>query len=201
MPSRYDKYATHLTSRRTDDWDYTQPATYFVTICTEGRLCLFGEVRRGRVLLNPLGTIVVEEWRRSEDIRDRVHLDAFVVMPNHLHGIVVFADLDVEAPTCPRGYRAFETAGGSENPSKESNSEKASTGGSANRKRKIRMMEQRRTAVRRLRNRTGRTITNCIVHPGRWDRSSPGSNPPRPRGSIGIGMRRGPRCGNGIITT
>ena len=107
MPSRYEQYTTHHTSRRTDGWDYTQPAAYFVTICTEGRRCLFGAVERGRMFVNALGTIVAEEWHRSETIRDRVHLDAFVVMPNHLHGIVVFADPSVAAPTCPRGYRAF----------------------------------------------------------------------------------------------
>ena len=71
-----------------------------------------------------------------------MHLNAFVVMPNrpkgdsrsgrgvnHLHGIVVFADPVVEAPTCPRGYRLFG-GGESEDRSQESRSEKVSTGGS-----------------------------------------------------------------------
>jgi len=121
MRPRYEEYTTHHTSRRTDGWDYTQPAAYFVTICalsearkcskerTQDRVCLFGTVERGRMFVNALGKIVAEEWRRSETIRDRVHLDAFIIMPNHLHGIVVFADPEVEAPTCPRGYRAFGT--------------------------------------------------------------------------------------------
>jgi REP element-mobilizing transposase RayT len=127
MPSRYESYTTHYTSRRTDDWDYTRPAAYFVTICTQDRACLFGAVRRGRMHLNVVGRIVAEEWRRSETIRDRVHLDAFIVMPNHLHGIVVFADPDVEAPTCPRGYRLFDGPW-AENPSRKSNPEKAPNG-------------------------------------------------------------------------
>lgn len=127
MPSRYDKNATHHTSRRTDGWDYTQPAVYFVTLCTRDRACLFGAVNRGRMSLNPFGQIVVEEWRRSEAIRDRVHLDAFVVMPNHLHGIVAFAEPEVEAPTCPWGYQIF---GGEEarGELQESPADKASTG-------------------------------------------------------------------------
>lgn len=111
MPSDYEKYATHHTSRRTDGWDYTQPAAYFVTICTAERAYLFGTIERGRMYVNALGKIVATEWQRSETIRDRVHLDAFIIMPNHLHGIVVFADPDVDAPTCPRGYRAFGTDG------------------------------------------------------------------------------------------
>ncbi len=136
MPSKYDHYTTHHTSRRADGWDYTQPAAYFVTICTANRRCLFGTVRRGRMYLNALGRITADEWQQSDAIRDRVHLDAFVVMPNHLHGIVVFADPDAEAPTCPRNYRVFGGESGSdsnagENDSgDESDSTKASTGGS-----------------------------------------------------------------------
>ena len=126
MPSRYEKYTTHHTSRRTDGWDYTRPAAYFVTVCTQDRRCLFGVVEEGRMYLNALGQIVVGEWKRSEEIRDRVHLDAFVVMPNHLHGIVVFADPDVEAPTCPRGYRAF--GGWTGDPADLTDSGKASHG-------------------------------------------------------------------------
>jgi REP element-mobilizing transposase RayT len=82
------------------------------------------------MVLNRLGRIVAEEWNRSEEVRDRVHLDAFVVMPNHLHGIVVFADPDVYAPTCPRGYRVFGATGRAEGPSDDSNSEIPSHGGS-----------------------------------------------------------------------
>ena len=131
MPSRYEKYTTHHTSRRTDGWDYTQPAAYFVTVCTQDRWCLFGVVEEGRMYLNALGRIVVGEWKRSEEIRDRVHLDAFVVMPNHLHGILVFADPDVDAPTCPRNYRALGTTSSddsNESPD-ESDPVKPSTGG------------------------------------------------------------------------
>ena len=145
MPSRYEKYATHHTSRRTDRGDYTQPAAYFVTVCTQDRRCLFGVVEEGRMYLNALGRIVVGEWKRSEEIRDRVHLDAFVVMPNHLHGIVVFADPDVDAPTCPRGYRGFGgwtgdpadltdagagASGGADESTDVSDRDKSSTGGS-----------------------------------------------------------------------
>jgi len=132
MLSRYEEYSTHHTSRRTDGWDYTQPAAYFVTVCTQDRRCLFGVVEEGRMYLNALGQTVVGEWKRSEEIRDRVHLDAFVVMPNHLHGIVVFADPVVDAPTCPRNYWALGTTSGNdsnESPD-ESDPVKPSTGGS-----------------------------------------------------------------------
>ena len=90
MPSRYDPYATHHTSRRLDGWDYTQAALYFVTVCTHQRAHVFGTVRDRRMVLTAVGRIVAEEWHRSETIRDEVVLDAFVVMPNHIHGIVGF---------------------------------------------------------------------------------------------------------------
>jgi len=88
MPSTYDRYTTHRTSRRTTGWDYTQTAVYFVTICTHDRARLFGTVHEGRMRLNDVGRIVAGEWRRSESIRAEMTIDAFVVMPDHMHGIV-----------------------------------------------------------------------------------------------------------------
>jgi putative transposase len=84
-------------------FDYRSFAAYFVTICTHERRCLFGAIRRGRMVLNERGKIVVEQWERSEGMRNEVLLDAFVVMPNHLHGIVCIVPPDV-ADVSPRGY-------------------------------------------------------------------------------------------------
>jgi len=63
---------------------------YFITVCVEGRECLFGEVVQGKMILHQAGQIVEEEWLRTPDIRPFVALDEFIVMPNHLHGIIVF---------------------------------------------------------------------------------------------------------------
>lgn len=211
MTSRYDHYATHHTSRRTDDWDYTQPAAYFVTICTADRMHLFGTVEEGRMSLNVPGRIAAEEWQRSETIRDRVHLDAFVVMPNHLHGIVVFADPAVEAPTCPRGYRLLG-GGESEDRLQESRSEKASTGGSGDSTDESHSMKAStggstlsgeksdapdepdpdgKSADDRPTGPAPRSLGLFVV---------PGSNPPSPGASTIIETYLGPRCGNAIIT-
>jgi putative transposase len=100
------------TNPRHSGFDYRTFAAYFVTICTHERRHLFGAVRRGRMTLNGYGEIVGEEWKRSEEMRDEVVLDAFVVMPNHMHGIVCLVppdvddvslqgyDLDVVGPHC-----------------------------------------------------------------------------------------------------
>jgi len=75
-------------SIRLRGYDCTKPGAYFLTICTADRAPLFGEVFDGDMRLNGLGQIIENEWLRSETIRPEIVLDAFVVMPNHLHGIV-----------------------------------------------------------------------------------------------------------------
>jgi len=91
------------TTPRHPAFDYRSEAAYFVTICTHWRRCLFGTVRRGRMVCNAYGKVVVREWERSEAMRDEIVLDAFVVMPNHLHGIVCIVPPDVD-DVSPRGY-------------------------------------------------------------------------------------------------
>jgi REP element-mobilizing transposase RayT len=71
-------------------YDYSQAGAYFVTICTQNRACLFGEIRNGEMQLNDAGKFVVDEWVKMADTRNEIELDAWVVMPNHFHGIVIF---------------------------------------------------------------------------------------------------------------
>ena len=72
--------------------NYTEPGAYFVTLCTRDRRCVFGEVTLDGLRPTPIGEIVCDEWRRSADLREEIELDAFVVMPNHLHGIVIITE-------------------------------------------------------------------------------------------------------------
>ncbi len=87
---RYDPEKHHRHTIRLRGYDYTQAGAYFVTLCTQDREHLFGEVVDGEMRLNEYGFIVREEWFRSADIRREIELfaDEFVVMPNHIHGIV-----------------------------------------------------------------------------------------------------------------
>jgi putative transposase len=88
---------SRLTNRRSirlRDFDYTQNASYFVTICTVQRLCLFGEIVNGEVRLSPIGEIVNSRWRDLPAHTPGLYLDVWVVMPNHLHGIVVLPGSD-----------------------------------------------------------------------------------------------------------
>ena len=84
-------------SIRLQDFDYAQTGAYFVTICTRERACLFGEVVGGDMRLNDDGKAVEACWLAIPTHFPSVHLDAIVVMPNHVHGIVVIADKVVGA--------------------------------------------------------------------------------------------------------
>lgn len=75
-------------SMRRRGWDYASSGWYFITACTIERQHLFGAVTGGRMELNPLGRIVRQEWKRTHRVRPSVHLDAFIVMPNHFHAFL-----------------------------------------------------------------------------------------------------------------
>ena len=90
---RYDPTKHHRRSIRLREYDYGQAGAYFVTVCTQDRECLFGEVVDGGMVLNAPGKVVAAVWLRSAVIRGEIELDVFVVMPNHLHGIVVIRDV------------------------------------------------------------------------------------------------------------
>jgi REP element-mobilizing transposase RayT len=84
-------------SIRLPEYDYRQAGSYFITVVTHGRNMLFGEIAAGETRLNEFGRIVQDEWRKSAVIRREIELDIFVIMPNHIHGIVNIIDADVGA--------------------------------------------------------------------------------------------------------
>ena len=84
-------------STRLPSYDYAQTGAYFLTICARGRRCLFGQMAAEAMRLNWLGDIVRDEWVRAAEMREEIHLDAFVIMPNHLHGIVM---IEQEPASC-----------------------------------------------------------------------------------------------------
>ena len=75
-------------SIRLPGYDYTQPGAYFVTICAAERRCIFGEITDGIMRPNRNGFIVAEQWAGLSKHYTSVRLDGFVLMPNHVHGIV-----------------------------------------------------------------------------------------------------------------
>jgi REP element-mobilizing transposase RayT len=80
-------------------YDYSQPGAYFITICTQDRACLFGEVVDGEMRLNDAGQMVQDVWDELPAFYPGVQTDAFIVMPNHIHGIIILVGTGSHA--CP----------------------------------------------------------------------------------------------------
>ncbi len=89
---RFDPKEHHRKSIRLPGYDYSQAGAYYVTIVTHQRNCLFGEVVNGEMVLNDFGKIADECWRAIPDHFPVVELGAYMVMPNHVHGIIVITD-------------------------------------------------------------------------------------------------------------
>ena len=79
-------------STRLRGYDYRQSGVYFVTICTYMKTKLFGTIIDGEMALSPLGEIAREEWQRIAEARSNITLDHYVIMPNHLHGLVIISE-------------------------------------------------------------------------------------------------------------
>ena len=75
-------------SLRLQGYDYTRGGAYFVTVCTSGRMNLFGNVADGEMRLNELGLAAETCWLEIPQHFPNVALDAYVIMPNHVHGIL-----------------------------------------------------------------------------------------------------------------
>ncbi|ODG99581.1 transposase [Nostoc sp. KVJ20] len=84
----YNPQIHHRRSIRLKDYDYTQEGAYFITICTKNRQCIFGDIKQGEMKFNLLGTIACDCWQEIPQHFPHIQLDIFVIMPNHIHGIL-----------------------------------------------------------------------------------------------------------------
>jgi REP element-mobilizing transposase RayT len=89
---KHQKY--NRRSIRLNDYDYSQAGAYFITICTQNRDCLFGNIVNGEMVLNDAGKMAQKIWEGLADYYRRVKLDAWVIMPNHVHGIINIVGAD-----------------------------------------------------------------------------------------------------------
>ena len=93
MPkSKFDPNKHHRRSIRLKGYDYSQAGAYYVTIVTYQRDCLFGDIMNKEMILNDFGKIADECWSAIPEHFPLVELGAYVVMPNHVHGIIVIHD-------------------------------------------------------------------------------------------------------------
>jgi putative transposase len=96
MEKYQNKY--RIQSNRLPKWDYSSNGAYFITICVNNKNYLFGSVEQGKMILNDFGQIAHHEWEISAQIRKEIELDIFVIMPNHMHGIVIINKSNIDGP-------------------------------------------------------------------------------------------------------
>ena len=105
----YKNQSHHRRSIRLKGYDYTSQGAYFVTLVTWHREEIFGSISNGEMVLSQIGQIVEKEWEKTEKIRKEINLDLYIVMPNHLHGIVWInenIEQNLTSPNITRGVEA-----------------------------------------------------------------------------------------------
>jgi putative transposase len=101
----------HRRSIRLKEYDYSAAGAYFVTICAFQRECLFGEIVDGEMVLNEIGTIVLDCWSKIPEYFPTVILDECIAMPNHFHGIIHISESPVGAKQGSSASPAFDPCG------------------------------------------------------------------------------------------
>jgi REP element-mobilizing transposase RayT len=110
---RYNPDINHRRSIRLRGYDYSEAGAYFVTVCTQNRECLFGEIVDGKVILNDAGRMVESIWNELHQHYKGVETDEFVVMPNHFHGIIVLVGAGLALPRIDTTIRQNQGAASS----------------------------------------------------------------------------------------
>lgn len=85
-----------IPSARLQHWDYGSNGEYFITICTQNRIHYFGEIENGEMKMSRIGIIADVLWHEIKNHFKHIELGAFVVMPNHIHGIIMICENDIE---------------------------------------------------------------------------------------------------------
>lgn len=86
-----DKYQNkyRIQSHRMPGWDYSKEGMYFITLVTQNRECHLGKIENQEILLSDWGNIVNDQWLKSFEIRKELFCDEYIIMPNHLHAIII----------------------------------------------------------------------------------------------------------------
>ena len=91
--NKFNSAIHHRRSIRLKGYDYSQAGLYFVTICCQDRICRFGKIENGEMVLNDFGQIAYDEWEKLPERFPNMFLDVFQIMPNHIHGVVALGKM------------------------------------------------------------------------------------------------------------
>ena len=98
-------------SIRLKEYDYSSAGSYYITICVQNRICLFGEIIKTEVELNNAGLMVYNQWLKLPERFPNIKLYEFIFMPNHFHGIIILNGMD-ESPIHPNNESTIITKTG-----------------------------------------------------------------------------------------
>jgi hypothetical protein len=101
MRSKFDPQKHHRRSIRLPNYDYSQSGAYFITIVTYQRALLFGKIVNAEMQLNDFGKIADECWRAIPEHFPNLELGAYIVMPNHVHGIIIIMENGMATTSSP----------------------------------------------------------------------------------------------------
>ena len=93
----YNPNIHHRRNIRLKEYDYSQNGLYFVTICCKDKICRFGQIEDGEMILNEHGKIAFDEWLKLMKRFSNFESDVFQIMPNHIHGIIILNEPHVGA--------------------------------------------------------------------------------------------------------
>ena len=147
---------------RLQGYDYSRNALYFVTSCVEDRVCCFGEIRNGQMSPNDYGQIAEQQWQWLEQQYPYIVLHSFVVMPNHIHGII---EIDNRMVGTGRDPSVWENR----DPSNENDDRNVGSG------RDLSLRQPQGTKIKSLSELMGayKTTTSKQIHLLQKDRSQP----------------------------
>lgn len=110
---KYNPEIHHRRSIRLKEYDYSQAGMYFITLCIQDSLHLFGKISNDEMVLNDSGMMIEKWWNELENKFPNIELDEFVVMPNHFHGIIQITNTDpvgADLRVCPDKYNCPDNA-------------------------------------------------------------------------------------------
>lgn len=97
---KYNPTIHHRRSIRLKGYDYSQAGLYYITICTQNQLCLFGDIQNQEMILNDAGKVINQWWNEMKCKYKNIELHEHIIMPNHFHGIIQIANTPVGADLC-----------------------------------------------------------------------------------------------------
>ena len=99
--TKYNPDIHRRRSIRLKGYDYSQPGLYFITICTQNRSILLGDIENGKMILNDAGMMVHRIWNEIPNDFHNIQLHEFVIMPNHIHGIIEITTVGADSISAP----------------------------------------------------------------------------------------------------